>query len=178
MTGTGTAVAHAPFFYQFVARHAWFWQDGHGPAAAAEPEPEPEPELASASGAPLSGGRKDTMAHVEARCREEGAVSTIPRLLLDAAQPHALRTPLRRTLPGPKRSCCTLQDEREYPVPRGLVNSGNSCFMNVVLQCLLACHPYRKLMAMLGGAATTTSTLRRPGHRSAAFVLQSLLSSL
>ena len=34
--------------------------------------------------------------------------------------------------------------------PRGLVNTGNSCFLNSTLQGLLACHPFLHLLKTVG----------------------------
>mmetsp|Transcript_10848 Transcript_10848/g.33267 ORF Transcript_10848/g.33267 Transcript_10848/m.33267 type:complete len:635 (-) Transcript_10848:236-2140(-) len=42
-----------------------------------------------------------------------------------------------------------LRKDVPYRMPRGMVNSGNTCFINVVLQALMACKPFRILMHSL-----------------------------
>ncbi|KAF8337564.1 uncharacterized protein EI90DRAFT_2665317 [Cantharellus anzutake] len=78
---------------------------------------------------------------------------------------HSLRShpePLQRSLPS-LHTVLTASPSLSIPAPlthpRGLVNSGNMCFANVVLQALLHTAPFYKLFDMIG--RTLPADLRR-----------------
>lgn len=68
---------------------------------------------------------------------------------MPAAAPSAAPPPSpTRRRRRPPRALHAVVDAPRLPdrALRGLINCGNSCFINVVLQALLACHPFRRFL--------------------------------
>ncbi|KAA8494033.1 Ubiquitin carboxyl-terminal hydrolase 10 [Porphyridium purpureum] len=61
---------------------------------------------------------------------------------------------------GERRGAALPPDVRTY-FPRGFVNIGNTCFINVIAQVLLACVPFRELMLQVGASPEHEHPLNR-----------------
>lgn len=70
-----------------------------------------------------------------------------PPALLSEEAPQSMGLLVMKMLFDPEfdLDCCA-----SFPLkPRGLTNTGNICYMNAVLQCLLYCEPFNKLLRLI-----------------------------
>lgn len=118
--------------------------NGHAAAAAPAAEPIPAPAVPPAAAA-ASAGSAAAPAAVAAPCVATAALAKLctPELasLLPAAPLHL--------------------------APRGIVNTGNSCFVNATMQAMLGCPPFVAFLDLLKAAAPLLAAADSP-------VLQSL----
>jgi len=150
-----------------------------------EPEPEPEPEAggprswASLVGTPQPGGEGgDEEGGAGGAGGAESAVAPPPELAEAADESRGAQMERQNALilAGRKKwleECAARAAELHPaltdappPKPRGLVNNGNTCFMNVILQALVACRHFFLFIQELGAGlragevgATATQTM-------------------
>lgn len=153
--------------------------------SVAEPQPAPEPAKpkARANGVvapndPAVGESRDTTANgVHASPVSTASSSNVsvaaggapPPVKLSWAQRVAANVPAPPTPPKPM----TTPTPSPPPAPpiavpplperriRGLVNGGNTCFINVILQALIACDPFRRFLLGCRNLETNTPLMKK-----------------
>jgi ubiquitin carboxyl-terminal hydrolase 10 len=70
----------------------------------------------------------------------------------DRGREHAMEKQLAARTAFVNRCVRSVRSDRSrrFLKPRGLINNGNTCFMNVILQCLMACPQFFRFIMELG----------------------------